>query len=83
MTLRGPVRPHDLLNGGSPRYGSGGEAGLGEPEQARPSGREDWTDVTTSGDGGVSVCMYVLTIKTLSIKKANTSVESKLIGDTC
>ena len=29
------------------------------------------------------VCMYVLTIKTLSIKKAITSVESKLIGETC
>ena len=28
-------------------------------------------------------CMYVLTIKTLSIKKAITSVGSKLIGETC
>ena len=29
------------------------------------------------------VCMYVLTFKTLSIIKAITSVESKLIGETC
>ena len=29
------------------------------------------------------VCMYALTVKILSIKKAITSVESKLIGETC